>query len=89
MAFLLMEIWLVAQQKDLMHIPYVETSQIEYLNCNKKCVCMGYRRYILAKHWFCSQKGPFNGRLEHCFAPKIVGVSKKENERKRIGGRVK
>lgn len=50
-------------------------TESEYLNCGKKCVYMGHRKFLLQHHKFRSQKALFNGKEEHHYAPPIVKVS--------------
>ena len=46
----------------------------EYLNCSRKCVYMGHRKYLPVNHKYRSQKGPFNRKLDHRIPPQIVQV---------------
>lgn len=52
-----------------------KNTESEYLNCSKKCVYMGHRRFLPQNHKFRSQKGPFNGKEELRYAPPVVRVS--------------
>ena len=63
-----------------------------YLNCSRKCVYMGQRKYIPINHRYRSQKGPFNGNLSitlHLKSYECHIFLQKHKERKRIEGRVK
>jgi hypothetical protein len=46
----------------------------EYLIFIRKCVYIGHGKYLPENHMYHSQKGSFNGKLEHRIAPKIVQV---------------
>ena len=46
-----------------------------YFKYSRKCVYIGYQRYLPINHKYCSQKGPFNGKYENLIAPTIVQVS--------------
>ena len=61
----------------------------QYLSCSKKGIYMGHRIFVPQNRKFCSQKGPFNGKEEHCYAPSSIKVSCIFNETKgkeAIGG---
>ena len=50
-------------------------TESKYLKCSRKCVYMGHRKYLPINYRYPSQKRPFNVKLEHRIAPKIVRVS--------------